>query len=112
MIRRVSAGWRTKHREVFFAHNGPGPYPCHFCGKPVSFDEVLVHHHDDDHANNEPANLKASHHSCHSGHHGKENAGRVLGPPSVETREKLRATTTAYHARRRAAGLNLKGKPV
>ena len=31
-----------RYVKVFFAHNGPGPYACHFCGEPVTFDDVVV----------------------------------------------------------------------
>jgi hypothetical protein len=60
-----------KYREIFFAHNGTGPYPCRFCAEEVSMEEVLVHHVDDDHTNGAPENLAAAHRICHTGHHKK-----------------------------------------
>lgn len=64
---------RTRYRELFFAHNGAGPYECYFeCGVPVSFQEVVVHHTDDDFTNDTVENLAAAHRVCHNGHHFKE----------------------------------------
>lgn len=57
------------YREVFFAHNGPGPYVCFDCGQEVTFDEVLVHHKDHDDTNDDPCNLVAAHDGCHTSHH-------------------------------------------
>ncbi len=57
----------SHYRSLFFAHNGPGPYECFFgCGVPVLFEEVHVHHVDDNHDNNEILNLKPAHISCHT----------------------------------------------
>lgn len=57
---------QKKHRELFFAYNGVGPWPCFFCNLLVSFDDVVVHHRDHNHGNNEPSNLTPAHGSCHS----------------------------------------------
>lgn len=64
---------RTRYREIFFAHNGPGPYKCVFdCGNSVSFQEVVVHHIDEDFTNDEASNLSATHRVCHNAHHFSE----------------------------------------
>lgn len=64
---------RSRYREIFFAHAGPGPYVCHFeCGRDLEFSEVIVHHADGDHTNNAVKNLTPAHRSCHNGHHFKE----------------------------------------
>lgn len=86
-----------RHREVFFAHNGAGPWACHFCGEDVEFDAVQVHHLDEDHGNNDPSNLGASHRGCHTKHHAVWRFGgcRPGVPKSPETREKIRASITA-----------------
>lgn len=61
---------RSRYREIFFAYNGPGPYDCYFkCGEPVKFQEVIVHHIDEDFTNDEPFNLAPAHRTCHNGHH-------------------------------------------
>lgn len=74
------------HREVFFAHNGPGPYACYGCKMPVHFFEsLLVHHIDEDHQNDNPLNLSAMHHGCHSRLH------RDGYKASDETRAKMSA---------------------
>ena len=57
---------RQIHREVFFAFNGPGPYPCFGCGEELSFyEEFCIHHIDEDHENNIPENLTVMHAGCH-----------------------------------------------
>ncbi len=61
---------RSQYREVFLAHNGPGPYACYFeCSNPVMFEELVVHHKDHDHTNNSLDNLVPAHRLCHNGHH-------------------------------------------
>lgn len=61
---------RQYYREIFFAYNGIGPYSCFFCHKnDVTFEEVIVHHIDEDVSNNDSNNLAAAHHVCHSRHH-------------------------------------------
>lgn len=61
---------RSRYREIFFAHNGPGPYSCFFeCGKEVTFEEVIVHHVDHDESNNSIDNLVPAHRSCHNQYH-------------------------------------------
>lgn len=96
---------RTRYRELFFAHNGAGPYECYFqCGSLVTFDEVIVHHKDDDFTNDAVANLAPAHRVCHNGHHFKELwaerrpellASQTRGhrtPHSEETRRKISET--------------------
>lgn len=75
------------YREIFFAHNGPGPYACVECNKEVGFLEVLVHHDDHDRSNNNIENLMASHRGCHTAHH---STGRGVGnKASEETKQKM-----------------------
>jgi hypothetical protein len=74
-----------KSHEVWLAGNGPGPWPCAFCGQPVArlsgfrFGEKraqswhgIVHHHDENHGNNDPGNLRIGHNGCHVSYHGKK----------------------------------------
>lgn len=63
---------RDLHQRLFFAHNGPGPYECFLCKQSVTIDKVTVHHDDDDHSNNDPANLRPAHHGCHTKHHASQ----------------------------------------
>ena len=64
---------RTRYRELYIALHGIGPYPCYFgCEELVSFDELIVHHIDEDFSNDAAENLTAAHRSCHNGHHFKE----------------------------------------
>ena len=94
---------RSRYREIFFAHHGPGPYLCFFCSELVDFDSVIVHHEDHNHANNDLLNLKASHGPCHNKHHmddmWSDENGRtsllnrehvVRQPHTEETKEKIR----------------------
>jgi hypothetical protein len=61
---------RSKYRELFFANNGSGPYLCFFdCGQKVEFEEVIIHHVDGDHTNNEIKNLVSCHRICHNSYH-------------------------------------------
>lgn len=73
--RRGGAKWYV---YVFFAHNGPGPYDCCFCETPVTMDEVVVHHDDEDRSNDDPSNLKPAHVSCHHTYHGR-NPSQTVG---------------------------------
>lgn len=76
------------YREIFFAHNGPGPYICKECEGEVTFFEVLVHHEDHDRSNNNLENLVPNHRGCHTIHH---STGRGLGKKaSEETKAKMR----------------------
>lgn len=70
-----------RYREVFFAHNGPGPYTCFYCEEDVTFKEVAVHHKDENKRNNDPENLEAAHDDCHMAHH-----NRLRGKQSARTR--------------------------
>jgi NUMOD3 motif len=69
------------HRIIFVDANGEGPWTCYGCGEPVV--ELCVHHLDKNHENNDPANLVAMHHDCHTRLH---HAGKTV---SAETRAKL-----------------------
>jgi hypothetical protein len=72
------------YRDVFQDHNGPGPYPCCFCGEPVdriedaprSKDSLCIHHRDENRSNNAPENLAPAHNGCHVKHH--------MGKPRVK----------------------------
>lgn len=59
------------YRKIFKQNNGPGPWPCHFCGRSVV--DLLVHHLDEDRTNGDPSNLVAAHMSCHVHHHRSES---------------------------------------
>lgn len=64
---------RSKYRELFLANNGAGPYVCYFsCGEVVLYEELIVHHIDEDHTNNKLENLTATHRVCHNRHHFSE----------------------------------------
>lgn len=89
------------YREVFFAHEGPGPYRCFFCGKPVVMDEVIVHHIDEDRTNNAIENLAGAHDPCHTSHHQEDwqtrNPSRLRAVGAAVTRSnRSRVATTEY----------------
>lgn len=63
-----------EHRAAFFAARPHGPWPCEYgrCRSEVVMryrSQVVVHHADEDKANNDPANLQAMHNPCHMSHH-------------------------------------------
>src|ERR1039458_1891404 len=71
---------RHRHREVFFAHNGRGPYKCFYCVKRVWFKDVTVHHKNENHDDNRPSNLQAAHFGCHRTWHCEQRVGIKRGP--------------------------------
>ena len=119
---------RSKYREIFFAHNGPGPYICFFCQQNVIFDEVIVHHVNHNETDNRLENLKPCHRLCHNGYHfkelWKENPEKLMSsetrghrvPHSEETRKNLseshknKGHRPSDEAIEKAASVN-RGKP-
>ena len=93
------------YREKFFAWNGPGPYPCFFCGRKVTFKKVVVHHKSGNHDNNRRNNLVAAHHACHMRHHGRQRNGVTYNYTykiTDEHRAKLSAAAVLRESRKRA----------
>ncbi len=77
---------RTYPREVFFAAFGVGPYECFFCReKTVTFEDVCVHHIDENRTHNHLYNLAPAHLGCHNRWH---NALRKGVPRSAVVRAK------------------------
>lgn len=74
---KTGAMYMSRYTEIFYAYNGPGPYPCYLCKEDVftpwdrkhdpknRVDELTIHHIDNDHHNNSPENLTAMHGGCH-----------------------------------------------
>lgn len=87
------------YRKLFFTSTNFGPYDCFFCKEFIEVTEVCVHHIDNNHENDDLANLTASHKSCHTSHHrsmmpdeerkahSERMRNRVV---SEETRQKMR----------------------
>ena len=81
------------HREVFLAHNGPGPWACFGCEEDVVFETAFhVHHVDEDDRNNDPINLMAMHSSCHTRLH---QTGRPAWNAGQDTPESVRLKMSA-----------------
>jgi GntR family transcriptional regulator len=68
----------ARSHTVWLAANGPGPWPCTFCGDPVlrlgdprieRAAAGIIHHDDHDHGNNAIGNLRAAHNGCHVCYH-------------------------------------------
>ncbi|MCD5996495.1 HNH endonuclease [Pseudomonas sp. CDFA 602] len=53
-----------QHRVVYYEHHGAGPFDCHWCQRPVTWETMHVDHVDDDKQNNDISNLVASCPSC------------------------------------------------
>jgi hypothetical protein len=59
-------------RIVLYEKIGPGPHPCHWCGRLVNWgrgittDGLIADHLDWDHTNDDPANLVPSCNSCNT----------------------------------------------
>lgn len=84
--RKVGDRYIREYVAIFLDEHGDPPWECTFCDEPVMsvFNRVgVVHHLDDDETNNDPDNLGAAHHTCHSRHH---STGR---PPSDKARAAL-----------------------
>jgi hypothetical protein len=88
----VSPGSQPKvlvHRLVLYNKIGPGPHPCHWCGKPVDWvvgkfqtkgafkDALIADHLDDDGKNNDPSNLVPSCHGCNIHRTGNERFAKI-----------------------------------
>lgn len=84
---------QRSHR-IWLAGNGDGPWPCWRCNEPVAQlggpgagylggrrRNGIIHHHDENHCNDDPGNLRVMHHGCHATHHGlrhtMEGAGGI-----------------------------------
>ena len=53
----------AEHRMVLYDTIGPGPHPCHWCGKPLDWggaQGIQADHVDEDKLNNDPANIVPS----------------------------------------------------
>lgn len=75
-----------RYREIFIIHTKAGPWDCYFCGEDVLYEQLIVHHLDEDRSNNDLMNLVASHDVCHKSHHA---AGKVFGPHTPERRAQI-----------------------
>lgn len=64
---------RREYQKIFITERGPGPWKCFGCEELVYYDELLVHHKDEDRENNSIRNLAPMHSGCHAVLH---NTGR------------------------------------
>lgn len=73
-----------EHRAVYHAEHGDGPFNCHHCGAPVTWDDMHVDHLNDVRDDNRIENLAASCPTCNQ----------------WRGKEKMKATMREKHARR------------
>lgn len=101
-------GKRNRYRchRIFLDANGPGPWRCYGCSKPVI--KLLVHHLDEDPSNDMPLNLVAMHRPCHQRLHqfGKQRTAEHRQAMSESQRGQI---FTDEH--RRNIGDASRGKP-
>jgi hypothetical protein len=96
----MSNSWlqnQPRYVRLFLKANGPGPFVCYFCRKPVAVgdsgrDRFTIHHKDHNHDNNRKSNLKPCHKGCHTSHH------RLGVPQRKESVEKMRASLKKRYA--------------
>jgi hypothetical protein len=69
------------HRKAMYDARGAGPFPCHWCGASVTWDDLHVDHLDEDKHNNNPNNLVPSCPSCNKkrGYHKQVEKIRARG---------------------------------
>lgn len=54
-------------RRIVNEANGPFPWTCWYCKDPIEvLDKYTVHHLNEDHYDDDPTNLVAVHHGCHT----------------------------------------------
>jgi len=91
-----------KYQSAFFAGNGFGPYVCYECGGEVVDEDLAIHHLDGNKGNNDPSNLAAMHHKCHSSHHSEDRKGWHHSERSKqEIASRLRGRTMSLIVRER-----------
>lgn len=87
--------------KVWVDHNGDGPWPCHRCnesvpslgGERVGHTGILrgvIHHHDRNHGNNDPVNLRVMHDRCHKAEHAGSACYNVI---AAALRQRVAAAT-------------------
>ena len=67
-----------QHRKVFFEHHGEGPFRCHVCLEPQSWETMHVDHLDDDPSNNDIDNLAPACPRCNQGRGAWKIRGTVI----------------------------------
>ena len=63
-ITRRRDRWIAEHRVVLFEKLGPGEQACHWCSKPLTWDDVKADHLNGVKTDNRPKNLVASCNPC------------------------------------------------
>jgi hypothetical protein len=105
-----SQGKVAEHRVALFSKIGPGPHPCHWCGKSLAWDaerqslKIMADHVDHDRLNNDPSNLVPSCLDCNTKRTTKPRGPRLPRPPRVPTeaeRERARQRSAAYYSKNR-----------
>jgi hypothetical protein len=77
-----------EHRKVFYDANGVGPFRCHVCSAPATWDSMHVDHLDDDPRNNELDNLSPACPTC--------NQWRARAAQAAATRRAKGKFVTAF----------------
>jgi hypothetical protein len=54
----------SEHRQLLYDLVGPGPHPCHWCGRLLEWPDIKCDHLDGDLLNNDPKNLVVSSNNC------------------------------------------------
>ena len=115
-------GMVYEHRRVLYAEIGPGNHACHWCGQQVAWHKgdglprLVVDHLDENHANNDPANLVPSCSGCNANRQNMNRThckhGHELTPDVLIINKNgstaCRTCYRAYHRRRWAEGKTTK----
>lgn len=79
---------------VFLENNTDPPWLCIECGSAVTLKQLLVHHLDENHFNDDPSNLAPVHRSCHASIHQRGKPSHMKGRTQTPHQKQVAARTS------------------